>query len=251
MDEMESLWPHLKNAPIVEALVDFRVVRIQAADLPLLDTITPLIVKEYPAKKERRQQQVEFKVEPGQTLTVNASPGKNDGYIYTSADAKYVLQSQIEGFTLSRLSPYQSWQIFRIEAARLWKIYVETIAPDKITRIAVRYINNLVIPFPVADIRDYLRAPIGLAAGLPQIFNQFSSAIVSPWPSYEAHSIVRVQSGGQVGDKLPIILDIEVFRNVDFAPTSSQVWDISDNLREIKNKIFFEGLTYKFLELCN
>jgi uncharacterized protein (TIGR04255 family) len=249
---MPSLWPQLRQAPIVEGLLDLRVIRNPDTTIATLDSISEIIASDYPEKKSRQQpRQFAIRVDPGQAPAVDAIDVPPDGFTYTSKTKRYVFQSQLDGFTLSRLPPYETWQELRNEARNLWSVYTQKSTPLKITRIGVRYINNLMIPLPVSDMHEFLRVPIGLASGLPRLFTQFFSVVQSPWPSYEAQSIVQVRSANQIEDKLPITLDIEVYRHADIQPNNEQVWKIFDELRDIKNRIFFESLTYRFLDLCN
>ncbi len=70
------------------------------------------------------------------------------GYRFDSNDKKYVLQARLDGFSFSVLSPYDRWEVFRDEARRTWDMYRSVVEIEAITRIAVRYVNRLDIPFP-------------------------------------------------------------------------------------------------------
>ena len=49
-------------------------------------------------------------------------------------------------------------------------------------------------------------------------------------------------------EKAPVILDIDVFREDPFDPNDIAVWNVLEDLRGVKNRIFFESVTEKLLE---
>lgn len=46
----------------------------------------------------------------------------------------------------------------------------------------------------------------------------------------------------------PVIFDIEASRSVEFDPTDAGIWNVLDELRHFKNRIFFNSLTAKAIE---
>ena len=42
--------------------------------------------------------------------------------------------------------------------------------------------------------------------------------------------------------RMPILLDIDVFRDTDFSPEGPELWSEFKELREAKNRCFFESL---------
>ena len=70
-----------------------------------------------------------------------SSAGGPDGYLFTSVDGRQVVQARLDGFTFSRLKPYDKWESLRDEARELWQHYVQIASPETVTRVALRYIN--------------------------------------------------------------------------------------------------------------
>ena len=70
------------------------------------------------------------------------------------------MQFRINGFTFNRLKPYTSWGDILPQVKDLWSLYIDIASPESITRIAVRYINNIEIPKPDNIVfSDYLKVP--------------------------------------------------------------------------------------------
>jgi len=148
----------LRKAPITEALIDIRVKLRAEIDIKNVNSIHEPIKKEYPEKQEQRISQIQFELKVGEELVKPVS-SKMIGYRYISADKRQIFQARLDGFTFSRLHPYINWEELRNEAHRLWLLYKNITQPDLITRVALRYINNLSIPLSIRDFSDYLMAP--------------------------------------------------------------------------------------------
>lgn len=237
---------HLDKAPITEALVDIRVKLGPETDLSTLESVYALFAKEYPEKRERIcvESKFDFKTKESQTTSVV------DGYLCTSSDAKQVVQVRLEGFTFSRLKPYETWEDLRKEAHRLWQSYIRLASPELITRVALRYINRIEIALPVLDFGDYLTAPPAIPQNLPQGLTSFLTRNVIREPSLDFMAIIS-QSLEPVGASsvVPVILDIDVFKEVPYHVGAKEIWETIDQLREFKNKLFFESITDKIVEL--
>ena len=248
---MQMIAPrHLRNAPITEAVVDLRVKLPDDLSFEKLALVNDSIVSRYPKRKERRKYEgkVEFRIgEPPKQTTVDKGP---DGYIYTSEDDKQVVQFRLDGFTFSRLKPYETWENLRDEAHKLWQLYVKFSSPEFITRVALRYINNLNIPLPIKDFAEYLVAPPTVPAQLPQGVGSFLTRIVTTEPKLGASAIVtQALEPLTQKDFAPIILDIDVFKTGQFDIEKRETWDILEGLHNLKNEIFFSSVSEKGLRL--
>ena len=155
----------------------------------------------------------------------------------------------MDGFTFSRLTLYETWELFRDEAYRLWEKYKEITAPV-ITRVALRYINKMEIPLPIKDFSDYLTAAPNVPEGLPQGVSSFLTRVVIHEPSIDAAAIIT-QALDQIVNLnvFPIILDIDVFKQRSEGINEEDAWDILEKLRHFKNEIFFKSITEKAKEL--
>src|SRR5439155_19957410 len=97
------------------------------------------------------------------------------GSRFDATDGKTVAQFRSDGFTLNRLKPYEDWRTLWNEAKRLWLVYVEHVKPVGVTRLALRYINELQLPLePGEDFALYLAAPPNIPAELPQHLSDFA-----------------------------------------------------------------------------
>lgn len=171
-------YPHLSKAPIVEAVIDFRVKLPSDFKLEVFHPLRGRLAEDYPNVEE--QQIIEQMViqEPGQVAEVSTRLSGIHGHRLLSKDGRNVAQLRRDGFTFSRLNPYTNWEDVFGEAWRLWGRYAETAKPAEVSRIAVRYINRMLLPLPFSDPREYLNAPPVIAEGWPSNMRTFLSRIV-------------------------------------------------------------------------
>jgi len=127
------------------------------------------------------------------------------------------------------------------------------VKPQEVNRVAVRYINEMELPLPLADFKEYLSAPPEVPAGLPQTLSGFFQRVVMADTVKDRMAAVSQAFEGvqatETADKITVFLDIDAFSQVSMSADSQEVWDKLDELREFKNNIFFEHLTDKTLEL--
>ena len=241
-------YPTLTKAPITEALLDIRVKLSPDFDLKVIDSIYQEIQEFYPKRQEQRLSQVHFEFKLG-TESIG-SKSKINGYRYLSDDDKKILQARLDGFTFNRLSPYTTWEDLRQEAYRLWLLYKKITSPI-ITRVALRYINNLRIPVPMKEFGEYLKAPPTVPEALPQGVTSFLTRINIYDPELNGNAIITqaLEPTGSEQTSFPVILDIDVFRIQSKGIGEKEAWDLLDKLRHFKNKIFFESITDKLLEV--
>jgi len=132
---------HYARAPITEAIIDLRVELPEDKSVSDLESVHKGLETAYPMMKHRSL--AVFHGEIGNQGAAAAASSKNIGFLLTSQDGKYIFQARLDGFTMSRLAPYENWEPFRDEARRLWNVYRAVAKPAKVTRLAVRFINRL------------------------------------------------------------------------------------------------------------
>ena len=126
----------------------------------------PLIKDVYPERRDFVLGQLSGQLEAGQ-LTATTKQDKI-GYIFIGNEGKNVAQCRLNGFSFSRLAPYETWEQLRDEARKLWATYWQIVGPAPIIRVAVRYINQIDIPLPFRDFRDFVRTYSEVSTDLSQ-----------------------------------------------------------------------------------
>lgn len=241
----------LTKAPITEALVDLQVGLANPIESISIKELAKRLHDEYDQQGPIYQVQTKWSVAPNETPRTKIE-ARELGLRLNSKDGKFVLQARTGGFTLSRLEPYDNWHSLVAEARRLWGCYIAAIPVETVLRIAVRYINNLRLPMRHGEgFETYLEKPPDVPHSLPQGLLGFMQRIVLFYPDRDvrANVIQLLQEGPAPADHVPVILDIDVYKQVAIPPHGEALWAELPELRQVKNEIFFASLTEKAMEL--
>src|SRR5579862_1509151 len=107
--DFTETFPHLSRAPIVEAIIDFRAKPKVFCERQKFEAYFKSRLPDYPTILPLHQFSYELRAEVGkQPTAAHAGPGWC-GLMFRSKDNVHVAQFQSEGFTFSRLSPYETW----------------------------------------------------------------------------------------------------------------------------------------------
>lgn len=236
-------WPLLKNAPISEALIDIRVQLPPEVGIADLESIHDRIRDEYPDRHERFSGSATLGVKPQQEIQVSVQSTGVDGYVHENSDRTLLFQARLDGFTINRLQPYESWTKLRDEAQRMWSLYEEVARPLSIKRLALRYINRIELPSPVGDIKDWLLTAPELGQTLPQTLEGVFMRLVVPFEAEGAKAIITQALEPSPTDTFRLILDIDAFKIV--TGNVPDIWRELQELRDIKNQVFYGSITEK------
>jgi uncharacterized protein (TIGR04255 family) len=236
---------HLNNAPIVEAVIDIRVNLKSAFKEDEISSLKNVLGEQYPTSETIKIFEGGFGLVKGEPWVDTLKDKGIDGFRFKSKDEKNIVQFKNDGFTFNRLKPYTSWNNVIVDAKSLWGIYFSNFSVERVTRIAVRYINQLDIPLPIKDFKDFLTRPPDVPDDVPDAISSFLCRIV-------LHDVERSISANVAQaleksikpDFANIILDIDVYKNVDMQSDNyEQIWVILEQLHKLKNKIFFNSIT--------
>jgi uncharacterized protein (TIGR04255 family) len=239
---------HYDNAPITEGLIDIRVKLPSDIDLSSFDAFFERVKDKYPTRQDRKLFEGTFSTVP---RVEAAAKETKIGYLFRSADGKRVLQARLDGFTFSRLKPYENWGALRDEAKRLWDTYREIVKPIQVTRVAVRYINQIDIPLPMRDFKDFFRTIPEVSPDLPQGLSGFLMQLQIPQEDISA--LLVITQTMLVPPPSPVvasvILDIDLFKVQSGFETDDEVWTLLESFRDRKNEIFEACITDKARQL--
>jgi uncharacterized protein (TIGR04255 family) len=105
----------LANPPIAEAVIELRVKLGSHTRLEALDPAGEEIAEEYPRREVQRVHEILFALPP-HAENVTARRRAAMGYRFHSRDQRKIVQFRLNGFTVSWLRPYTSWQDLRSSA---------------------------------------------------------------------------------------------------------------------------------------
>ena len=137
-----------------------------------------------------------------------------------------------------------------VEAIRLWDIYREVAQPGEVQRLGVRFINRIDVPIHELDLDDYFTGLGKAPGGLPWKNFLYRNELSVPDKPYDLSVTRTLQRGEKESSEIGLILDTDVFAqgvSSSELTTESERWQ---EIRRLKNLIFFESFTPRALELC-
>lgn len=244
--DLKEKFPHLSKAPIVEAVLDIRVVPSVKWDEAVLREELKQRLADFPKIETLREARVQ--------ITPPEQPGKpvfEDigcvGFKLHSNDNLHIVQFNKGAFVFSRLRPYVDWEQFSREALRLWVIYCELLKPSEVRRIGLRFINRIAIKQSKIELSDYYKYPPETPKELDWALAGYLHHDVMQVPEapYAVNLIKTVQNvPGEIG----LLLDIDVFMQNHFGYDELRLIECIEEMRWVKNKVFFNSLTDKLIE---
>ena len=243
-------FPLLQRAPIVEAVLDFRAPFKKNWEASNLKGLLLERLVGYPVVEEQRIIAAGFAQQVGNPPQMNLADLGCHGLLFRSQDGLKVAQFRRDGFTFSRLAPYERWETFAEEAQKQWLIYVELGQPEVIQRLAVRFINRLLLPADGFKLNEYLQQPPKPPLGLEWPFHGFFHQSTFAVPATDLAVTLVLTNENPVGSppQIPLLLDIDVFVKSPILPTE----DLTARLQEMrlnKNLAFFRSLSDKAISL--
>ena len=248
---LDEKFTHLQNAPIREALIDFRArAGIPWNEETLRSMLQPKL-SDYPTVMVQNSMIVGFMLNPHSTTAETKKEQSWKGLQFRSADGIRVARFDRDGFTFSRLAPYQDWDDLQDEVLRLWEIHIQAADPDKIVRIGVRFINRVDLPLTTVELKDYIpsfpQQPLGL-----EMLNQENFLHIDHFqvPNYNySVSVTKtlergVQDAAGTFQSWGIILDVDVstLEHLD-VKDFGQIRTKLAEMRWLKNKVFFGSIS--------
>ncbi len=250
--DLAERFQHLSSAPIVEAVVEVRVPDVKELTEDTVRTELQANLSDYVFFGSAKGFKREVKLEDPAKSTLEDFGWA--GTRFRSADEKHIVKVSRTGLAFSRLQPYQNWGQLTKEFLRLWGIFRIVANPEKIVRIGLRFVNRIELPPSETRFEDYIQPcplpPRGLS--LPHSHFLYQDRLVVPDYPYEIniiHTIQPSQVEGSVALRLGLVLDIDVFSQVEFPVDQNVLEQRLLEMRWLKNKVFFGSITDKALEI--
>jgi len=243
---MESDFPHLKRAPIREAVLDIEVDAGPAFTIELIGDFVEKMKAEFPNPGPIRAVQAKVDLS-GNELGISSSAPETLGSICWDESKTRAVQARRDGFTVNHVHAYETWIALREQARRLWQEYVQIASPVRVVGCTLRYINRLELP---VDIGESLLTRPEIAADLPQLLDDYFMRVVVPFANDRKAAVTEASEplGDLSAMSRGVIVDIEAFSKRVFDIGDDAIWQEFEELRTIKNICFFKSLKPKIWE---
>jgi uncharacterized protein (TIGR04255 family) len=237
----------LRDPPITEALIDFRVVLPSQFRVESFAALANRLAGQFPKREEMVLVQTQI-MSGSATAPVHVRALR--GYRYSSEDGRTFVQLRLDGFTYNRLRPYPGWEAFSSQALDLWTLYTATAAPEAVKRIAVRYINHLSLPTVPDNLSPFLTVPPHLPAEVSGRITGFRErlSLHEPTSGFSAH-LSQICEESPEPSRITVRLDIDAFTQRESATPDENPTQVLEALRAFKNSLFFGSITETTAEI--
>lgn len=236
---------HLPKAPIIQAILEILVEPVPGKTINSLHDIHSSIKENYPREVKQFQSRLSFN--PAIETTVSAET-KHEGFLFSSENNLKSFIASLSQFAYIQSSQYTNWEDFISEAKTLWNTYRNTIKTSRIRRLSVRYINQINVEMPVTDIADYFLTYPFLSPKLPQVLEHFFLRYTIPYVDKNITANIAQSIGMIENNHVPFLFDIDVLHTEPIEYNEESMWQKFDELRDLKNEIFFSSLTDKTIQ---
>ncbi|MFC1573243.1 TIGR04255 family protein [Candidatus Eisenbacteria bacterium] len=239
---------HLDKAPITEAIIDFRAQLPDTFRVQEFEPLQDVLVEAYPITEKQKLYEGGFRLS-GEQLSQTTQDKGVHGFIFKNEEQGRVAQFRRNGFTFNKLKPYTDWKDVFAEAWRLWLEYAAIAKPLTVTRVAVRYVNRITVPRTFA-FPEYFTDPPTLPDDLPQTFSDyFKRVVINDAERGLLVNVIQAIERQQDSDTVVFLLDIDAYAQEEHEPGSSELEPRFQQLRVLKNQVFFGCITDKTAEM--
>lgn len=230
------------HPPITEAMIEVMVSNeIAIEDVEKIATKLP---KTYSNKEPLTNFEINF-----ENVAVNS---KAIGCRIKSEDQTDIVAISQNTLTVARLAPYQGWDALHKQFVTAWKTWKKIAKTKPISRIGVRYVNRIDIPFKgedKIDLEDYLtfcpKVPELGDFPMTEYLIQVTQPITKQWSA----TVTSRGLPSPLVNHVSLLLDIDVFRTENIPLNDEDLWGVIAEAHNIKNTVFQSCITEKTQEL--
>ncbi len=148
---------------------------------------------------------------------------------------------------------YKSFEDALPLVQRIWSTYQEVFKPVLVSRISIRYINVLRLPFEEGrvDLSRYFQVHLSFPEELTNTMEHFHQQFVIRDPETNIPARVMISNIKEEGDHLHVAFDNEGYSEGQWAPEEQRIWDEFESVRNWTYHIFRTTLTEECLKSSN
>lgn len=186
---------------------------------------------------------------------VFATSHKEEGYtLQGEKGLNKLIQVLPTHISYHNFNRYAGWEVMYAELQNIWSDFCSSIGKIEVSRISVRYINQLLLPLPFKNgFSDYIKLLPQIPEGINPSLNSFFLQIDVPCGKNEMQGIITetLLPNTQSSDKLNFLIDLTVLKAGKFDSESEEIWAWFTQIRDFKNDLFFSCITEEAKKLFN
>lgn len=186
----------------------------------------------------------------GKSTLKGTSDAKIKSYIYLTPDQKERVELLEDTLTYVSELPYEGWDNFVAQVESVLSIMSNVLGNVEISRTSIRFVNRFLLDeFEKPD--EYFTTVISKNGDPLFPLSQYGFRLQYEVPQTNIYAIVNQSVEKDFSNNYTYLLDIDVLDKQSLYYEKETILSSMSNLREIKNRIFFDSITEKTKALCN
>lgn len=244
-----SEWPILSKPPVVVALFQLKFLQGEIS-LASVEDVDGAMRALYPNRMNNLSANIDM---PSVPLPIGTSQFSGTTQLasitYFTQDQTKKVNITKQDITYSQEGLYHGWDEFKAEINVLLEQITPLLERHVVTRTSIRFINRFEME-QFEDPEDYFKTMISVTKDdvLPIPVAKYGFKLTLN-VSDNAYAIVN-QNLDKINDKYVYLFDIDVLDRRNLLFERLEISNVMEELREVKNQIFFGNVTEKTLNLC-
>lgn len=245
MAPMDGVRRVYDKPPIQEALCHFTFSEPLNWNMATPGLIYQQIRDQYPAPPEQQEQLqatvgVVSKEDETAGFTLNRGPVRA---VFKDSSGNRLLLLDSKSFSVNSLNKYEGWESLSARAADICEALTNSDLVQPVRRVAIRYVNRVVIPIrdQEIDLQDYFNIPLNSFQSEKSAISAFILRTESALLSRDATAITTfgsVKDDDEEESGASFLLDLEVYRENLPGWTLADALLVANELKMIENTEF-------------
>ncbi len=249
---MQTQWPILIKPPVIIAIFQLRFTHNDYGDLSKMIANDSNIRKAFPKRQDNYHSNigVQGTPVPGISTFKAKADTKISSYIYLSANQLKKLVIEENSITYLSEEPYKGWEFFKIDAISCLELLKVQLSDCLINRTSLRFINKF--SFPTFDNPlEYFSKTITTDNISTNVFTKYAFRLDMQVHKKEINAIVNHALEPTNFNAFEYYLDIDVLGHKQYNFDVDLLSNTLEEIRIVKNEIFFDTIKPKTIDLCN
>lgn len=200
-----------KNAPIQEALCEFRFAPGHEWDVTVVGKLHERVKVSYDGKAKQQDVVTANLMVPEHggppAFAMNRNYGKTQ---FPSTDARRLLAVGPDLLSVHGFAPYEGWEALKPRIASALGDYTKVAEPEGVRRIGVRYVNRVVIPGDRIDLATYFLCSPADIDGLPDTMSSFVQRTEYDYGDHVRLLLTFASAPSEQDGEATFLLDVDV-----------------------------------------
>lgn len=252
INNMQSKWPILKSPPVILAIFQLKFIHTDNNELDKIITNDKNIRTKFPLRHDNYHANIGIQGTPVQGISMIKAKAdtKINSYIYSTPDQKKKLIIDHESISFTDESPYQGWDAFKAEVEICLHLLYNQLKDALVNRTSIRFVNKFSFD-AFSNPLEYFSKTISSESDIIYPLVKYAFKLQVQVQNTDIAAIVNHALEPNATNNFDYFLDIDVldYRQIKF--DLSMVNGQMEEIREVKNKIFFDTIKQKTIDKCN